>query len=149
MIRMNMKRSQVDSSACDKCADTYDIKMHISANIQNDSDDISTRALLMIARCCAFKMMDAMYTPVNKAMTPIPNLREVVDSEVFSFDIRNPTMHAKYKIMHDPIMMEETARMLLVTTSSIKYLMMYPAIGKNINDFSNMSLFIMCCNANL
>ena len=149
MIRMKMKRSEVDSSECDKCADTYAIKLHISANIQNDSDDISTFALLMIARYCAFKMMDAMYTPVNNKMTPIPNLREVVEDGVFSFDIRNLTMHAKYRIMHEPRMMEETARMLVVTTSSIKYLMMYPAIGKNINDFSNMSLSIMCCNANL
>jgi hypothetical protein len=147
---MKMKRSDVDSSDCDKCADTYAIKLHISANVQNDSDDISTFELLMIARYCAFKMMDAMYTPVNKAMMPIPNLREVVDDvAVVTFDIKNPMMHAKYNTMHDPMIMEETARMLLVTTSSIKYLIMNPAIGKNINDFSNMSLFMICYNANL
>jgi hypothetical protein len=39
-------------------------------------------------------------------------------------------------------MMEETARRLLETTSSTKYLIMYPAIGKNANDFSNVSLLM-------
>jgi hypothetical protein len=84
-----------------------------------------------------------MYTPDNKVMPTIPNLRDFVDSGVFSFDDRNPMMHAKYNTIHEPIIMEETACRLLATTSSTKYLMMYPAIGKNINDFSNMSLLVI------
>ena len=142
MIRMNRKRSHVDVSAPDKNADAYAIKMHISENIQNDSVVISTLLLLISARYCEFKMMDATYTPANKAMTTIPNLSDAVDSGVFSFDDRNPTMHAKYNTMHESRMMEETARRLLETTSSTKYLMMYPAIGKNANDFSNVSLLM-------
>jgi hypothetical protein len=51
-------------------------------------------------------------------------------------------MHAKYNTMHESRMMEETARRLLETTSSTKYLIMYPAIGKNANDFSNVSLLM-------
>jgi hypothetical protein len=67
---------------------------------------------------------------------------EVVDSAVFSFDIRNPMMHAKYKTMQEYMMMEETAPRLVVTTSRTPYLTTHPTIGKNINDFSNVSLLM-------
>lgn len=142
MIRMNRNRSQVDASEFDKNADTYVIKMHISENIQNESEVSSTLPLLMRSMYCEFKMRDAMYTPASKAMTPMPNLRVIVDSGVFNLDDRNPMMHAKYNTMHESRMMEETAPMLVVATSSTQYLTMYPAIGKNANDFSNVSLLM-------
>ena len=63
----------------------------------------------------------------------------VVDSAVFNFDIKNPMMHAKYKTMQEYMTMEETARRLVVTTSRTPYLTTHPTIGKNINDFSNVS----------
>jgi hypothetical protein len=75
-------------------------------------------------------------------MTPIPNLRIVVDWVVFSLEARNPMMHVKYSTMHESKMIEETARRFVVTTSSTPYLMMHPAIGKNTNDFSNVSLVV-------
>ena len=60
MIRMNTKRSQVDVSAFDKYADTYENKKHNSAITQNASDVISTWLLLMMSMYCEFKTMDAM-----------------------------------------------------------------------------------------
>lgn len=142
MIKMNNKRSQVDVSAFDRYADTYVIKTYISETIHIASDDKSSLPLLMRSMCSEYNMMDAMYTPVNKVMTPIPNLRIVVDSLVLSLEARNPMMHVKYNTMHESKMIEETARRLVVTTSSTPYLMMHPAIGKNTNDFSNVSLLL-------
>ena len=142
MIKMNSKRSQLDVSEFDKYADTYVIKTYISETIQIESDVKSILPLLMMSMCSEYKMMDAMYTPVNKVMTPIPNLRIVVDWLVFSLETRNPMMHVKYSTMHESKMMEETARRFVATTSSTPYLMMHPAIGKNTNDFSSVSLVV-------
>lgn len=144
MIKMNINKSQVDVSAFDKYADTYVIKTYISETIQIASDVKSILPLLMMSMCSEYKMMDAMYTPVNKTMTPIPNLRIVVDCDgvVFSLETRNPMMHVKYSTMHESKMIEETARRFVVTTSSTPYLMMHPAIGKNTNDFSSVSLVV-------
>ena len=142
MIKINNKRSQVDVSEFDRYADTYVIKTYISETIQIESDVKSSLPLLMMSMCSEYKIMDAMYTPVNKVMTPIPNLRIVVDWEVFSLETRNPMMHVKYSTMHESKMIEETARRFVVTTSSTPYLIMHPAIGKNTNDFSNVSLVV-------
>ena len=60
MIRMNNKRSQVDVSVFDKYADTYENKKHNSGITQYASDVISTWPVLMMARYCEFKTMDAM-----------------------------------------------------------------------------------------
>jgi hypothetical protein len=55
-------------------ADMNMYKMKISDNTQKVSDIMSISLPLMTVRWVAFMTMDVTYTPINDAMTMIPNL---------------------------------------------------------------------------
>lgn len=52
-------------------------------------------------------------------------------------DIKNPSMHTKYNVMHESWMMEEIAFMLSLVATSIIHLMINPASGKYFKVDSN------------
>ena len=78
-------------------------------------------------------MMDAKYKPSNKQITKIPNL----GNSGTVGDIKTPSMHTKYNVMHESRMMEETALMLSLVAASIINLMINPAPGKYSNVCNN------------
>ena len=125
------------------------IKMTISESIQNDADAgliSSTLVVSMSVMYSAFKIMDDKYKPSNKQMTKIPNLGMFV---MFG-EIKNPSMHTKYNVMHESWMMEEIALMLSLVATSIIHLMINPASGKYFNvDNNDDDDCIVYCDAGL
>lgn len=112
-------------------ADMNMYKMKISDNTQKVSDIMSISLPLMTVRWVAFMTMDVTYTPINDAMTMIPNL------DNGRWEIKTQNTYAKYNIMHESWMMEEVAVMLLLVAASIINLIEKPTAGKYSNVFNN------------
>jgi hypothetical protein len=106
IIIIKMKISHAEASSPEIYTDRYLNKINISANIQKDADVISTWLRLMMSMYCEFKIIDATYTPVNKARTAIPILGDdagnAVDTDdVMDGDNNSAIMHTKYNTMHE------------------------------------------------
>ena len=99
--------SHNDASTPEIYDDIYLYRNNISANIIQRADVISTLLRLMISMYWEFKMIDATYTLVSKAMTAIPILggdtgnAVVVRDDVNDGDNNNAIMHTKDNTMHE------------------------------------------------